>query len=128
MDVAVLETCLKVAGLPIPVSSAIGVLVGSAFTFFANRHFAFRDHKPELAPQAAKFIVATSGAMMIHSSFVWALAVRAGVPVVLAKFIADILVFSVGQLLLLRYVVFPKERIEPQPAGHSQAERYPPSP
>ncbi|HEX4622679.1 MAG TPA: GtrA family protein [Myxococcaceae bacterium] len=86
----------------------IGVTFGSAFTFFANRHFAFRDHHPDLAPQAMKFILSTCVAIVIHASLIYLLADRLRIPVVIAKFMADIIVFSVGQLLVLRYFVFPR--------------------
>src|SRR5262249_22190031 len=108
VDVTTLVLCVRLLKLPNPVGAMCGVTVGAIFTFFANRHFAFRDHKPKLAPQALKFSVATFAAMMVHASLVWLLADHYGVPVVLAKLAADVLVFSVGQLLLLRYLVFPK--------------------
>lgn len=108
LDVMVLLACVNLLGLPNPVGSMIGVTLGATFTFFANRHFAFRDHNPQLAPQAMKFVLATGGSMLIHGGLVWFLADHHGWNVVVAKLVADVLVFTVGQLLLLRYVVFPK--------------------
>ncbi len=99
------------------VGAMIGVTVGSTFTFFANRHFAFRDHCEKAAPQAVKFIVSTAVAMMIHGPLVGVLTNRFGVNVVLSKFAADILVFSVGQLFVLRYLVFPKRKDPPAEGG-----------
>jgi putative flippase GtrA len=107
LDVCVLLVCVRLLHLSNPEGAMCGVAVGGTFAFFANRHFAFRDHTPELAPQAAKFIAATGGAMLIHAVVVWFLADRLGIPVVIAKLLADVAVFSVGQLLVLRYVVFP---------------------
>lgn len=115
LDVVVLLVCVHF-GLPNPVAAMVGVTAGAIFTFFANRHFAFRDHKPELAPQAIKFTAATGGAMFIHAGLVYLLADRWGVPVVIAKLIADVGVFSVGQLFLLRYLVFPKHQDAPAQA------------
>jgi Kef-type K+ transport system membrane component KefB len=57
-----------------------------------------------------KFVLSTCVAMVIHASLIYFLADRLRIPVVLAKFMADILVFSVGQLLVLRYFVFPRRR------------------
>ena len=108
IDIVVLLICVRLLHLSNPEGAMCGVAVGGTFAFFANRHFAFRDHTPQLAPQAAKFIAATSGAMLIHAVFVWFLADKLGTPVVIAKLIADVAVFSVGQLLVLRYVVFPR--------------------
>lgn len=119
IDVCILLFCVKTFGLPNPLAAMVGVLFGSTFTFFANKYFAFRDHNPGLAPQAAKFVLATSVGMLIHAQFVWLFADRLGINVVLAKLGADLLVFTVGQMLVLRYFVFPKkapEPLEPAPA------------
>jgi hypothetical protein len=88
----------------------LGVAVGAAFTFFANRHFAFKEHNPKLASPALKFLIATGLAMLVHGQLVVLLNMRLHVPFVAAKMIADIGVFSIGQLLLLRYLVFPKKK------------------
>ena len=110
LDIAVLLVCVKAFRLPNPVGAMVGVLCGSTFTFFANRHFAFRDHNPNLAPQAAKFVLTTIAAMLVHAQIVYVVADRLDVPVVLAKLCADVLVFTVGHMLLLRYFVFPKKK------------------
>lgn len=118
LDIAVLLVCVKLFGLANPVGAMIGVVAGAVWTFFANRYIAFRDHEPKLAPQALKFGLATFGSMWIHAGAVWLLADRLGLNVVVAKLLADIAVFSVGQLLLLRYVVFPKKK----PAANAVAQ------
>lgn len=112
IDISVLLICVKVAGLPNPVGAMCGVCVGAVFSFFANRHFAFQDRHPEMAPQALKFVLTTTAAMGIHASLVWLLTDHWDIPVVIAKMMADVAVFSVGQLLLLRYVVFPRKAPE----------------
>lgn len=111
LDVMVLLFCVERLRWSNPAGAMAGVAVGAAFAFFANRHFAFRDHHPQLVPQAAKFIAATAMAMVVHALFVWCLADKLGIPVVIAKLIADVAVFSVGQLLVLRYLVFPKRGV-----------------
>lgn len=116
IDVAILLFLVHVFAWPNPAASAAGVTVGCTFTFFANRHFAFRDHAPELAPQMARFVVSTLVAMVLHAWLVWLLADRVGIHVVLAKFAADLMVFTGGQLLVLRYFVFPKAA-EPAPVA-----------
>lgn len=116
IDVCVLLVCVTLFRMPNPLGAMVGVLFGSTFTFFANKFFAFRDHNPKLAPQAAKFVLATSVGMLIHAQFVYLFADKLGFNVVLAKFGADILVFSVGQMLVLRYFIFPKKQpLEPEP-------------
>lgn len=110
LDIAVLLVCVKALSWPNPAGAMVGVLFGSIFTFFANRHFAFRDHNPNLAPQAAKFALATAAGMLAHAQFVYVFADRLGLHVVLAKLGADLIVFTIGQILLLRYFVFPKKK------------------
>ncbi|HYX93088.1 MAG TPA: GtrA family protein [Myxococcaceae bacterium] len=110
LDIAVLLVCVKALHFPNPAGAMVGVLFGSTFTFFANRHFAFRDHNPSLAPQVAKFALATAGGMLAHAQVVYILADRLDVPVVLAKLGADLIVFTFGQMLLLRYFVFPRKK------------------
>jgi putative flippase GtrA len=117
IDVAVLLLLVTVAHAPNVVGAMAGVMVGGAFTFVANRHFAFRDHTPNLAPQAMKFVLATGAAMVVHANFIYFLCDRMGLHVVVGKVIADIAVFSVGQLLVLRYFVFPKAKGLPDPVG-----------
>lgn len=119
IDVCILLLCVKLFRLPNPLAAMVGVLVGSVFTFFANKFFAFRDHNPKLAPQAAKFAVATAVGMLIHAQFVYLFADRMGFNVVLAKFAADIVVFTVGQMLVLRYFIFPKKpaALAPEPVA-----------
>ena len=112
VDVSVLLFCVHFFQLPNPVAAMCGVAVGSTLTFFANRHFAFKANQApgELGPQLFRFVATTAVAMVVHAGVVHVLADRLDVEVVIAKFIADILVFSVGQLLILRYIVFPEKR------------------
>ena len=108
VDVCVLLFCKKVLKLPTPVGAAIGVAVGSTIAFFLNRSFAFRAQGTPVAGQAVKFIISTLIAMSIHAPLVGILADWLDVNVVVAKLIADVLVFSIGQLLALRFLVFRK--------------------
>jgi putative flippase GtrA len=82
--------------------------VGSTLAFVLNRAFAFRDKSSPVGPQAFRFALTTLGAMAIHAPLVGILVDRLDVDLIVAKLIADVLVFSVGQLLLLRFLVFRK--------------------
>jgi putative flippase GtrA len=115
VDVCVLLFCKKVLKLPTPAGAAIGVAVGSTIAFFLNRSFAFRAQGTPVAGQAVKFIISTLIAMSIHAPLVGILADWLDVPVVVAKLIADVLVFSIGQLLALRFLVFRKAHGSGQP-------------
>lgn len=139
VDVVVGLSAISI-GLSTRVGAMAGVAVGAAFTFFANRYFAFREHDPKLAKPALKFLLATCVAMLVHGQLVVVLCRAFGVEqadpggftmapppkgdgahvlFVVAKMIADVAVFSVGQLLVLRYLVFPKRRVQPSGAGRT---------
>ena len=112
VDVCVLLVCKKVLKLPTPVGAAIGVAFGSTLAFFLNRAWAFRARGTPVAGQAVKYIISTLIAMSIHAPLVGILADWLDVPVVVAKLAADVLVFSVGQLLAMRFLIFRKSMRE----------------
>jgi putative flippase GtrA len=90
------------------VAAPIGVFFGSAVNFTLNRLFAFRDSRGHLFFQAMRFFVGTVIAATVHAGVVYVLTERLHVYYVISKFAADILVFTGGNLLLYRYLVFPK--------------------
>ena len=108
LDVCVLLVCKKVLNLPTPVGAAIGVAIGSTLAFFLNRAWAFRARGTPVTGQAVKYIISTLIAMSIHAPLVGILADWLDVPVVVAKLAADVLVFSIGQLLAMRFLIFRK--------------------
>ncbi|HVE83758.1 MAG TPA: GtrA family protein [Myxococcales bacterium] len=113
LDVVTLLVAVKLLHWPNPVGAMAGVVVGGTFTFIANRLVAFTDARGTLRAQLVKFVLSTGSAMVVHAGLVYALADRLGVPVVAAKLAADVAVFSVGQMLMLRYVVFPRRAAHP---------------
>jgi putative flippase GtrA len=110
VDVCVLLVCVRLLGFPNPLGAAVGVSVGSTVAFFGNRWFAFTDAEKQMAPQVIRFVATISVGIAIHASLVHVLADMFSVPVVLAKLIADLAVFGLGQLFLLRYLVFPEAK------------------
>jgi putative flippase GtrA len=108
VDICVLLVCVRLLRLPTPVGAAIGVAIGSTLAFFLNRSFAFRAQGTPVTGQAVRYIISTLIAMSIHAPLVGILADWLDVPVVVAKLIADVFVFSIGQLLALRFLVFRK--------------------
>ena len=112
VDVCVLLVCKKVLNIPTPVAAAIGVAIGSTLAFFLNRAWAFRAQGTPVTGQAVKYIISTLIAMSIHAPLVGILADWLDVPVVVAKLAADVLVFSVGQLLAMRFLIFRKSMRE----------------
>jgi putative flippase GtrA len=110
VDVSVLLAAVRGLHVSNAGGAMLGVGVGSAVAFLGNRRFAFRDSATDWFPEARRFLVGTTVGMLLHGALVRALADGAGVPVVLAKLVSDVCVFSLGQLLLLRFFVFPARR------------------
>jgi putative flippase GtrA len=121
VDVTVVVLLVRGLKVPTPLGSAAGVAVGSTLAFILNRAFAFRDKSSPVGPQAFRYALTTLGAMAVHAPLVGILVDRLDVNLVVAKLIADVLVFSVGQLLLLRFLVFRKSPAA-RPRHGNQAE------
>ena len=113
LDVLTLLVAVKLLRWPNPAGAMAGVVVGGTFAFIANRKVAFAGARGTLGAQLGKFVLSTGAAMLVHAALIHALADRLHLPVLAAKLAADVAVFSVGQLLVLRYVVFPRERTPP---------------
>lgn len=73
-----------------------------------------RQTDPELKGQVVRFVVSTVLSMWAHGLLVEWLRDSLGVPFALSKVLADLVVFSVLQLLVLRFLVFSR-----RPAGAS---------
>jgi len=110
VDVGVLLGAIRWLHASTAAGAMLGVAVGSTVAFVGNRRFAFRSSATAWVPEALRFVAGTTVGMLVHAALVRTLADRAGVPVVLAKLVSDVCVFTVGQLLLLRFFVFPARR------------------
>ena len=110
VDVGVLLMAIRWLHASSAQGAMLGVAVGSTVAFLGNRRFAFRSSATAWLPEALRFLAGTTAGMLVHAALVRTLADRAGVPVVLAKLISDVCVFTFGQLLLLRFFVFPVRR------------------
>jgi putative flippase GtrA len=107
LDLAV-GTGLLSVGATTRVAAMTGTAIGTLFGYFANRFFAFRDHQDQGHHSAWRFILVTSTSTLIHGQLVVWMRDRFGIPFVLAKMASDMVVFNFGQLVVLRYLVFPK--------------------
>ena len=110
VDVVVLLAAMRWLHASSAGGAMLGVAVGSTIAFLGNRTFAFRSSARAWLPEALRFLAGTTVGMLLHAALVRSLADRVGVPVVLAKLISDVCVFTFGQLLLLRFFVFPARR------------------
>lgn len=112
LDIA-LGTSLLTLGVHTRFSAMTGTALGAIFTFVANRYFAFRETTPSktsLGQSAVRFFILTALSSLVHGQVVVWLRDSLGVPFVPAKVVADLAVFTFGQLILLRYVVFPQAK------------------
>ena len=100
-------------GGPTRAAAMSGTTVGSTFSYFANRHFAFRDAKEPVAKSGLKFAAMQAVLGLIHGQVVVWLRDSLGIPYVLAKMSADMLVVTGPQLLIMRYFIFPKRKDAP---------------
>ncbi len=110
VDIGVLLAAMRWIHASSAEGAMLGVAVGSTVAFLGNRRFAFRSEATAWLPEALRFLAGTAAGMLVHAALVRTLADGMGVPVVLAKLVADVCVFTFGQLLLLRFFVFPARR------------------
>lgn len=109
LDVSTGLTVLSLGG-PTRLAAMCGTTVGSTWTYFANRHFAFKDHQEPVARSGLKFVLVQAALNTAHGQVVVWLRDGFGVPYVAAKLMADVLVVTFPQLWLMRNVVFPKKK------------------
>ncbi|MFL5318691.1 MAG: GtrA family protein [Myxococcaceae bacterium] len=125
VDLSVLLLTVKVLGFVAPLGAACGVALGAATNFTLNRRYSFKqDHLPFAGP-AIRFAIGTAILTFIHAMVVSQLSNRFHAPLLVAKYSADVMVLLGGNLMLLRYVVFPKNAgtpaIAPAPAAAAAA-------
>ncbi|MGA9520926.1 MAG: GtrA family protein [Myxococcaceae bacterium] len=108
-DYSVMLATSTLAGFAPAVSTTSGLLVGGLVGFALNRRVAFKDAGPA-GPALLRYVSCFGLLMLLHGAAVTILAGRWHVPVVMAKAGADLVLLAGGQLLLLRYVVFPRNK------------------
>jgi hypothetical protein len=87
----------------------MGLLVGASVGFTLNRGVAFRDAGPVL-PAILRYMGGFGLLIALHAGAIGVLTGPWNFPLVLAKACADLSLLAGGQLLLLRYVVFPRNK------------------
>ncbi len=89
------------------IAAMAGTTVGSTFSYFANRHFAFRDHQEPVASSGLKYVLMQAVLGLAHGQVVVWLRDGLGVPYLVAKMIGDLLVVTGPQLYIMRHFIFP---------------------
>lgn len=98
-------------------AAMVGTGVGWVFTYFANRAFAFSDSDAPLASSGVRFTLMAIGSSLAQGQVVVWLCDGLGLPYTVAKLIADAVVVTVPNLLIMRYLVFPSAAVEKKPHG-----------
>jgi putative flippase GtrA len=108
LDLCVLMIFARVIKAPLPVAAFLGAATGASFNFFVNRRLAFSDSQLAFGSQALRYAACTLGLLLLHAAFVTFLHQNFAVPLPVAKFTSDFCVMAGAQLVLLRFVVFPR--------------------
>src|SRR5262245_59001272 len=104
-DVAVL-TILVEAGAPIAVSAFVGSMVGAVVCYLMNKYVAFRDRSRVRAAQLAAFGLVAAATALMMALAMQLVAVKLGVPYLLAKLICAAVVFVVWSYPAQKRLVF----------------------
>ncbi len=107
LDIAVMVSLVHFLGWDPVFATAFGVAAGGTLNFFLNKYLAFRDRDPNVGLQALRYAAATGLAFVLYEGVFYTLVREFRVEYVVAKILADLLVFNAGALILNRHVVFP---------------------
>ena len=121
VDLAIGTFCAVVLHLPTRACTAAGLVVGATLNYLAQRRFAFADGDTRLAQTFVRWALVTAAQIAVHGQLVTMLRDGLHVPYVPAKLLGDVVVFTVLQLVLLRYVVFPRRKGAAGAAGVGSA-------
>jgi putative flippase GtrA len=113
-DMSVLALLVEGAHLSVPVAAFLASMFGAIVNFTLNKYVAFKDKTPVSAEQLGRFAgvaLATAGLMAFGMKLV---AVRMGVPYMLAKVLCAASIFVIWTYPAQRRLVF--ARLQPQPA------------
>ncbi len=118
-DLAVVIALVQLRHFNAAAAAPLGVVVGATVNFAINKIWSFKDSIGRLHHQYLRFLGGTAIAAAAHAAFVHVFTNLLGVNYVISKIIADLLVFTVGNLVILRLVVFPKNvpAVPPTQAG-----------
>jgi putative flippase GtrA len=107
LDIAVMVSLVHFLGWDPVFATAFGVAAGGTLNFFLNKYVAFRDRDPNVGLQALRYAAATGLAFVLYEGVFYTLLREFQVEYIVAKILADLLVFNAGALILNRHIVFP---------------------
>ena len=105
LDVAILVLMVE-CGAPVAGAAFCGAAAGAVMNFALNKYIAFRDRSPITRDQLARFgLVAVVTAMLIAMAM-QLVAVKLGVPYLIAKLVCAAAVFAIWTYPAQRRIVF----------------------
>lgn len=105
LDVAVLVLMVE-HHAPIAAAAFCGAAAGAVTNFVLNKYFAFRDRSPINGRQLARFGLVAVATALLMAGAMQLVAVKLGVPYLLAKLVCAAVVFAVWTYPAQRRIVF----------------------
>jgi putative flippase GtrA len=92
--------------VPVPMATFIAALTGAAANFVLNKYVAFRDRSPINLRQLARFQLVSIVTALLMAAAMQLVAVRLGVPVLVAKLACAAVLFALWSYPAQRHLVF----------------------
>lgn len=93
-------------GMPVPAAAFVGAAAGAVVGFAMNKLVAFRDRSRVTASQLVRFGIVAVATALLMAFMMEVVAVKLGVPYVLAKVICSVAVFAGWTFPAQRRLVF----------------------
>jgi putative flippase GtrA len=97
-------------GVRIPVAAFFGAAMGAVVNFVINKYLAFRDRTPITGSQLGRFGLVAVATAVLMAILMELVAVKLGVPYLIAKLICAVAVFAVWTYPAQRRLVFQQPR------------------
>lgn len=107
-DLGLVIALVQLGHLQPPLAAPLGVALGATVNFTINKVVSFRDVRGHWASQLLRFFGGTAVAATIHMGLMYLLTTKLHVFYVISKLLADVMVFTVGNIVILRFLVFPE--------------------
>ena len=105
VDVATLVLLVE-HGTPVPLAAFFGCVAGAAVCFTMNKYIAFRDRSRVTWQQLGRFGIVAVAAALLMALAMEIVAVKLGVPYLLAKVVCSVFVFVAWTYPAQRRIVF----------------------
>lgn len=103
LSLLILVECLSV---PVVLAAFLAASIGAVSSFLVNKHWAFRDATPLRLSQIGSFVGVALGSAIGVAAGIQVFAVMIGLPYLIAKAIAAVLIFVFWSFPVQRRLVF----------------------